>query len=125
MRPGFAAGVFDMVDTVTPDPVLQDITFDPNTVQQADVVQTDPSSAWSGLDTVGSNVGNVASNVFSSFGNLVSAQINKTALLTATGAVGRSNTAAPTANPNVWKIFVGIGVAIVGGIVLFHAVRRK
>lgn len=114
-----------MVDTVTPDPVLQDITFDPNTVQTVDVPQTDPSNAWSGLDTVGSSVGNVAGNVFSAFGNLVSSQINKTALLTATGAVGKSNTAAPTANPNAWKIFVGIGVAIVGGIVLFHVVRRK
>jgi hypothetical protein len=114
-----------MVDTVTPDPVLQDISFDPNTVQTPDVVQTDPSSSWSGLDTVGSSAGNVASNVFSAFGNLVSSQINKTALLTATGAVGKSNTAAPTANPNAWKIFLGIGVAIVGGIFLFHAVRRK
>ena len=116
-----------MVDTVTPDPVLQDITFDPDSVPQADVnlPSSDPSSAWSGLDTVGSGVSNVAGNVFSAFGNLVSAQINKTALLTATGAVGRSNTAAPTRNPNAWKIFAGIGVAIVGGIVLFHAVRHK
>jgi hypothetical protein len=114
-----------MVDTVTPDPVLQDISFDPDTVQVADVPQSDPSSAWSGLDTVGSSVSGVASNVFSSFGNLVSAQINKTALLTATGAVGKSNTAAPTKNPNSWKIFLGIGVAIVGGLLLFHAVRRK
>ena len=114
-----------MVDTVTPDPVLQDITFDPNTAPVPDVPQIDPSSDWSGLDTVGSGVSNVASNVFSSFGNLVSAQINKTALLTATGAVGKSNTAAPTANPNAWKIFLGIGVAIVGGIVLFHLVKRK
>lgn len=115
-----------MVDTVTPDPVLQDITFDPNTAPIPDVPQiTEPSSAWSGLDTVGSGVSNVASNVFTSFGNLVSAQINKTALLTATGAVGRSNTAAPTANPNAWKIFLGIGVAILGGIVLYHLVRKK
>ena len=115
-----------MVDTVTPDPVLQDITFDPSTIQPtADIPQSDPSNAWSGLDTVGSGVANVAGNVVSAFGNLVSAQINKTALLTATGAVGRSNTAAPTPNPNSWKIFLGIGVAIVGGIVLFHALRHK
>ena len=115
-----------MVDVVTPDPVLQDISFDPNTLPTPDQVQTDdPSSDWAGLDTVGSGVANVASNVFSAFGNLVSAQVNKTALLTATGAIGRSNTAAPTANPNAWKIFLGIGIAIVGGILLFHAVRKK
>ena len=112
-------------DSYTSDPVLQDITFDPDTVQQAENVQADSSSSWAGLDSVGSGVSNVATNVLSSFGNLVSAEINKTALLTATGAVGRSNTAAPTANPNAWKIFLGIGVAIVGGILLFHAARRK
>lgn len=112
-------------DSYTSDPVLQDITFDPNTVQQAEIPQADSSSSWAGLDDVGSGVGNVASNVLSSFGNLVSAQINKTALLTATGAVGKSNTAAPTKNPNAWKIFAGIGVAILGGLLLFHAVRKK
>lgn len=114
-----------MVDTVTPDPVLQDISFDPNSVPTPDVpISNDPASAWAGLDTVGSSAANVGSNIFSSFGNLVSAQINKTALLTATGALGRSNTAAPTANPNTWKLFVGIGIAIVGGIAIFHAVRK-
>lgn len=114
-----------MVDTVTPDPVLQDITFDPNSVTTPTFAQSnDPAAEWSGLDTVGSGVANVGSNVFSAFGNLVSAQINKTALLTATGAVGRSNTAAKTANPNTWKIYVGIGVALVGGLVLFYALRK-
>ena len=112
-------------DSFTSDPVLQDITFDPGTVQQVETPTADSSSSWAGLDTVGSGVSNVATNVLSSFGNLVSAQINKTALLTATGAVGKSNTAAPTANPNAWKIFLGIGVAIVGGILLFHAARKK
>jgi hypothetical protein len=115
-----------MDDSYTPDPVLQDITFDPSTVQQAELVQTDnPSSSWAGLDNVGSGVSNVATNVLSSFGNLVSAQINKTALLTATGAVGKSNTAAPTANPNAWKTFLLAGLAIVAGIAVFHFARKK
>lgn len=114
-----------MVDTVTPDPVLQDITFDPNSVPIPDVpASNDPSNAWSGLDTLGSNTSNVGSNVFSAFGNLVSAQINKTALLTATGAVGKSNTAAPTTNPNAWKTFVVIGLVIVAGVAVFHAWRK-
>lgn len=114
-----------MDDSYSSDPVLQDITFDPNTVQQVDSVQADSSSSWAGLDSVGSGVSNVATNVLSSFGNLVSAQINKTALLTATGAVGRSNTAAPTANPNAWKTFALVAVIIVAGIAVFHFARKK
>jgi|SRR5579872_737429 len=115
-----------MVDTVSPDPVLQDITFDPSTLPDPNVPQSnDPQSAWSGLDTVGSGVANVGSSVFSAFGNLVSAQINKTALLTATGAVGRSNTGARTPNPNGWKLYLGIGLALVAGLAIFHAVRRR
>lgn len=111
----------------TADPALQDISFDPNSVSQSDfVTQTnDPSAAWSGLDTVGSSVANVATNVLSSFGNLVSAQVNNTALLTATGAIGRSNTAAPTANPNAWKTFLIVGLVIGVGILLYHGLRKK
>jgi hypothetical protein len=115
-----------MVDIVSSDPVLQDISFDPGSVPIPEVnASNDPSSAWSGLDTLGSGVANVGSNVFSAFGNLVSAQINKTALLTATGAVGRSNTAAPTANPNAWKTYLVVGIVIVAGIGLFHAWRKR
>jgi hypothetical protein len=114
-----------MVDTVTPDPVLQDITFDPDLTPEPVIPSSDdPQNAWSGLDDLGSNVSNVGSSVFSAFGNLVSAQINKTALLTATGAVGRSNTAAPTANPNAWKTYVVIALVIVAGIGVWHAVRK-
>ncbi len=116
-----------MSDLVSTDPVLQDIAFDPNSQPPpTDVnISSDPQSAWSGLDDVGSGVANVATNVVSSFGNLVSAQINKTALLTATGAVGRSNTAAPTPNPNAWKTYVVIGLVIVAGIGLWHAWRKR
>lgn len=114
-----------MSDSYSSDPVLQDITFDPNTVQQAETVQADSSSSWAGLDTVGSGVSNVATNVISSFGNLVSAQINKTALLTATGAVGRSNTNAPTKNPNAWKTYALVAVVIAAGVAVFHSLRRK
>lgn len=115
-----------MVDTVTPDPVLQDITFDPNSTPEPVIPSSnDPQNAWSGLDDLGSSVSNVGSNVFSAFGNLVSAQINKTALLTATGAVGRSNTAAPTPNPNVWKTYVVVALVIVAGIGVWHAVRKR
>jgi len=114
-----------MVDLVTTDPVLQDISFDPNSVPTPDVQISDPSNAWSGLDNLGSGVVNVGSNIFSAFGNLVSAQINKTALLTATGAVGRSNTAAPTRNPNAWKTYVVIGLVIVAGIGVWHALRKR
>lgn len=107
------------------DPVLQDISFDPSTLPTQDVnIGSDPSTAWSGLDTVGSSTSNVATNILSSFGNLVSSQINKTALLTATGAVGRSNTAAPTTNPNAWKTYLVIGLVIVAGVGLFHAWRK-
>ncbi|MGH8209891.1 MAG: hypothetical protein ACRETD_02965 [Steroidobacteraceae bacterium] len=107
------------------DPVLQDISFDPNSLPTQDVnIASDPSTDWAGLDTVGSGTANVASSVLSSFGNLVSAQINKTALLTATGAVGKSNTAAPTANPNAWKTYLLIGIVIVAGVGLFHASRK-
>jgi hypothetical protein len=110
----------------TSDPVLQDVNFDPNSLPTQDVnISTDPGNAWSGLDTVGSGTTNVATNVLSSFGNLVSAQINKTALLTATGAVGRSNTAAPTKNPNAWKTYLVIGLVIVAGVGLFHAWRKR
>lgn len=115
-----------MVDIVSSDPVLQDINFDPDSLPTPDVnISNDPSSAWSGLDDLGSGVANVGSSVFSAFGNLVSAQINKTALLTATGAVGRSNTAAPTANPNAWKTYLVIGLVVVAGIGLFHAWRKS
>jgi len=114
-----------MDDSYTSDPVLQDITFDPSTVQQAETVQADSSWSWAGLDSVGSGVSNVATNVLSSFGNLVSAQVNKTGLLTATGAVGRSNTAAPTANPNAWKTYALIAVVIVAGVAVFHVARKK
>lgn len=107
------------------DPVLQDISFDPNSLPTQDVnISSDPSTAWSGLDTVGSGTSNVATNILSSFGNLVSSQINKTALLTATGAVGKSNTAAPIANPNAWKTYLVIGLVIVAGVGLFHAWRK-
>jgi hypothetical protein len=112
-------------DTVSSDPVLQDIAFDPNSTPEPVIPSSnDPQNAWSGLDDLGSGVANVGSNVFSAFGNLVSAQINKTALLTATGAVGKSNTAAPTANPNAWKTYIVIGLVIVAGIGLYHAWRK-
>lgn len=115
-----------MDDSYTSDPVLQDITFDPSTIQQAEVVQTnDSGSSWAGLDNVGSGVSNVATNILGSFGNLVSAQINKTALLTATGAVGRSNTAAPTANPNSWKTYALVAVVIIAGVAVFHVARKR
>ena len=122
----YDSGVTTTFDAGTTDPVLQDIAFDPNSVPIPNVqTSNDPQNGWSGLDKVGSGTANVATNILSSFGNLVSAQINKTALLTATGAVGRSNTAAPTANPNAWKSFVVIGLVIVAGIGIWHAVRRK
>ena len=115
-----------MVDTVSSDPVLQDISFDPSSTPEPVIdSSSDPQSAWSGLDDLGSGVTNVASNVFSAFGNLVTAQVNKTALLTATCAVGRSNTAAPTPNPNAWKTYLVIGLVVVAGIGLFHAWRKR
>src|SRR6266404_5815476 len=58
------------------------------------------SSAWSGLDSLGSATANVGSSLLSSFGNLVSAQVNRTALLTATGRAGVSLTAQQQANAN-------------------------
>lgn len=64
------------------------------------------SGAWGGLDTLGSTTGNVASGLLASFGNLVSAQVNQTALLTSTGRVGASLTAAQLANANAWQKYV-------------------
>ena len=113
-------------DVVTSDPVLQDISFDPNSLPQpTDISTSDPSSAWTGLDDLGSGVSNVATNVLTSFGNLVSAQVNKTALLTATGAIGRSNTAAPTPNPNAWQTFLLVGLVIGAGALILHLVRKR
>jgi hypothetical protein len=113
------------MDTTSSDPVLRDINFDPNLVNAVpDVPQSnDPQSSWGGLDDLGSSVSNVASNILTSYGNLVAAQVNKTALLTATGKVGRSNTNAPTSNPNMWKYAVGIGVAALALVAVIKAVR--
>lgn len=107
------------------DPTLQDISFDPNTVDNsiASAATQTPSDSWSGLDNLGSSTSNVAGNILSGFGNLVTAQLNKTALLTATGAVGRSTTNAPTSNPNIWKYFVVGGVLLVAGFAVFKAVK--
>lgn len=86
---------------------------------------SDPTSSWSGLDSLGGSVSGVASNILSSFGNLVSAQIDNKALLTSTGATTAPLTGAPTANPNVWsKVMIG-GLIVAAGLAIFLAVRKK
>lgn len=72
------------------------------------------TGAWTGLDTLGSTTGNVASGLLQSFGNLVSAQVNRTALLTSTGRVGASLTAAQLANANKWQHYVMAAVLLAG-----------
>lgn len=84
----------------------------------ADFVAANPlgtqSSAWSGLDTLGSTVGNVGSGLLASFGNLVSAQLNHTALLTSTGRAGVSLTAQQQANANAWRKYLMIALLLAG-----------
>lgn len=78
-------------------------------------VNTGSSGAWTGLDSLGSTTGNVASGLLSSFGNLVSAQLNNTALLTSTGKVGASLTAAQLASANAWRQYLMIAF-LLGGV---------
>lgn len=85
---------------------------------------TGSTGAWSGLDDLGSSTGNVASSLLSSFGNLVSAQLNNTALLTATGKVGASLTAQQLANANAWKQYLMIAF-LLGGVALAIHVWKK
>jgi|SRR6185437_9614753 len=85
----------------------------------------DPASSWSGLDSLGSSVSGVGSSILSSFGNLVSAQINNQALLTSTGALTQPLTNAPTANANVWsKVMIG-GLVLAGIVAVVWAVKKK
>ncbi len=77
-------------------------------------VNTGSSGMWSGLDSLGSNTGNVASGLLSSFGNLISAQLNNTALLTSTGKVGASLTAAQLASANAWHKYLMIALLLAG-----------
>jgi hypothetical protein len=77
-------------------------------------VNTGSTGAWTGLDSLGSTTGNVASGLLSSFGNLVSAQLNNTALLTATGRVGAPLTAAQVANANAWRQYLMIALLLAG-----------
>lgn len=77
-------------------------------------VNTGSSGAWGGLDSLGSTTGNVAQGLLSSFGNLVSAQLNNTALLTSTGRVGASLTAQQLANANAWRQYLMIALLLAG-----------
>jgi hypothetical protein len=77
-------------------------------------VDTGSTGAWNGLDSLGSNTGNVASGLLSSFGNLISAQLNNTALLTSTGKVGASLTAAQIASANAWQKYLMIALLLAG-----------
>lgn len=86
---------------------------------------SDPSSSWSGLDSLGGSVSGVASGILSSFGNLVSAQINNQALLTSTGATTAALNNERAANPNVWsKVMIG-GLILAGVFAVYMAVRKK
>jgi hypothetical protein len=100
------SSVFDSITGVQ----LDDST--PTYLTDAQLGGGSTPSAWGGLDTLGSTTSNVASNIFSSLGNLVSAQINNTALLTATGKTAASLTAAKAASANAWHNYVLIAVAL-------------
>lgn len=96
---------------------------DPATGTSGDT--SNPSSSWSGLDSLGSSASGVASSILSSFGNLVSAQINNKALLTSTGATTAPLTNAPAVNPNVWHgVLIG-GLVLAGGFAVYMAMRRR
>lgn len=86
---------------------------------------SNPASAWGGLDSLGGSVSGVASNILSSFGNLVSAQINNKALLTSTGATTAPYNNAPAVNPNVWQPIMIAGLAVGAAVAIWIAVRKK
>lgn len=98
-------------------------SVDPSTGTNGDT--SNPSSSWAGLDSLGSSASGVASGILSSFGNLVSAQINNQALLTSTGATTAPINNAPAANPNVWHgVLIG-GLVLAAGVAIWMAVRHK
>jgi surface antigen len=109
------------------DPTLQDITYDPNSIPDVSssttAAVTTAGDQWSGLDDLGSTTSNVASSILGGFGNLVTAQLNSTALLTATGAKAKALTNAPTTNPNYWQYFVIAGVVAIAGFAIYKAVK--
>lgn len=101
----------------------QSASVDPSTGTSGDT--SNPSSSWSGLDSLGGSVSGVASGILSSFGNLVSAQINNKALLTSTGATTAPLTNAPAANPNVWHAVMIGGIVLAGAAAIYLAVRKR
>lgn len=112
-----------MFDDVSTSPVdsLTGADLSPNTsnfdftaLTPLPSVNTGSTGAWSGLDDLGSTTGNVASGLLSSFGNLVSAQLNNAALLTRTGKVGASLTAQQLANANAWRQYLMIALLLAG-----------
>ncbi len=80
----------------------------------------DDSSDWSGLDDLGSSTSNLASNILSAAGNLVTAAINQKVQQTTDQTSTGSLTAAPTTNPNAWRtvLLVGVVDAVLVGVVL-------
>lgn len=86
-------------------------------------VNASASSQWSALDDLGSSASGVAGNILGGFGNLVTAQLNATALMTATGAKNKALTNAPTSNPNAWQYLIIGGVVLVAGFAVYKALR--
>lgn len=116
------------MDTTLVPLSASDLALSPSDLSSATDVSLasvpDPSTDWGSLDTLGSGVSNVASSILTSYGNLVSAQVNRTALLTATGKTGVSLTGAPLANANSWGAFLLIGVAALGVVAVIWAVKK-
>jgi hypothetical protein len=81
--------------------------------------------SWSGLDDAGSGTTNVASDIFSAAGHLVAAQLNRTALLTSTGAKAQALTNAKAASANSWSWVVVAGVAALAIGAVIWAVKRS
>lgn len=96
---------------------------DPSTGTNGDT--SNPSSGWSGLDSLGGSASGVASNILSSFGNLVSAQIDNKALLTSTGATTAPYNNEPTSSANMWSKILIAGLVVGAGVAIFMAVRKK
>lgn len=105
---------------------LQAVTFDPNTTDESASTTTAVNTAadsWGSLDDLGSSASGVAGSILSGFGNLVTSQLNASALLTATGAQAKATTNAATTNPNAWQYLIIGGVVLLAGFAIYKAVK--
>ena len=114
------ASIFDSITGINVGPIDAQPTY----LTQAQLGGGGSPSPFAGLDNVGSGVGNVASGLFASLGNLLTSQINNTALMSSTGQTAASLTAAKLASANAWKNYVLIAVVLLGVGGAIYALKR-